>query len=95
MSCSQCEDNREHGGQTPPCEIRKGLKKIPGVNACWIPSLGPDEARVMRLRGMLVSLSGLVEGSVILMEYGATREDLELLAEVESVINEHYRNEGD
>lgn len=50
---------------------------------CLIPPLSLDEQRVLEMRGMLIRLEGLGIGGEILRMYGATKEDLEMMAVVE------------
>jgi hypothetical protein len=77
VACPTCRDIQEADGVPPPCECDAG---------CPIPPLSAEESRVMRMRGLLVRLNGLVEGAAVLGACGATMEDLELLASVEEEI---------
>ena len=63
----------------PRCETSGG---------CLIPALGPEEARVMEMRALLVSLAGLVSPEAILRISGATLRQLELLAYLEQMLEE-------
>lgn len=44
--------------------------------------------RIFEMRAMLVRLRGLVEPGAVLRLYGATRDDLELLAALEEELRE-------
>jgi hypothetical protein len=52
-------------------------------NGCPIPPLTPENERVMEMRAMLVRLKGLVDPGTVLRMFGATREDMEMLAVAE------------
>ncbi len=73
---------KEVDGAAAECETARG---------CRIPPLGVEEARVLRMRSMLVRLQGLVDAPTVLSMFGATREDIELLAEVEDELREHEK----
>ncbi len=85
MSCASCEDARRVDGAPPECETKLG---------CIIPSPGPEGARVLGIRSMLVSLRGLVDSASILRMYGAGREDAELLAFVEEELKTMEESAG-
>jgi hypothetical protein len=80
VSCEGCEEIRRIDGVPPDCETDKG---------CRVPPLSPAEARVLRMRSMLLRLRGLVAPEAVLRAYGATMEELELLAMVEAELGEH------
>jgi len=71
----------------PDCETEKG---------CIIPPLSERGQKVMELRERLVRLGDLVHSSTILAAYGATIEDLELLAKAEDLIGslKNAKNQG-
>ena len=76
----------------PISPFRKGgregdLNVIPGVNACLIPPLSPDEARVLEMRSKLITLGELVGRETILKMFGATKEDIEMLEAVEGELS--------
>ena len=77
MACEECEKAREIDGDRPDCETEKG---------CIIPPPGERGARVMAMREKLVRLRGLVDSGTILAMYGATKDDLEMLAHVEGMM---------
>lgn len=77
MSCEVCEDVREKDGIAPDCETEKG---------CMLPKLGPGASRILSIRDKLIALQGLVDSGEILKMYDATRQDIELLVEVEKEI---------
>ena len=62
-------------GAIPDCEIEG--------RACVIPPLCEEGTRIMGIHSKLRALNGLVESSAILGLYGATREDIEILAVIE------------
>lgn len=80
MSCKACENIREVDGIALDCE------------RCNIPALSPDEARILKMHRILVSLNGLVSAGAVLRTYGATKEDLEMLAVVEDELKAIGKN---
>ena len=62
-------------GAVPDCEMEG--------RACVIPSLCEEGVRIMEIHSRLRALNGLVDSSAILALYGATREDIEILAIIE------------
>ncbi len=70
----------------PRCEISEG-------EGCLIPPLGPEEARVMEMRAMVVRLRGLVSPEGVLQMCGATRRQLELLAYLEKTLEEVFHSD--
>lgn len=80
MSCERCNDIEEIDGVTPQC------------GACLIPPLSPDEARVLEMRGMLISLKDIVDSGDILRMYSATKEDLEMLKVIEDEFKKGVKN---
>ncbi len=70
----------------PRCETSEG-------EGCLIPPLGPEEASVMEMRALLVSLAGLVSPEAILRISGATLRQLELLAYLEQTLEEVYKSD--
>ena len=79
MSCHTCRDMKTIDHAVPRCESAEG---------CLIPPLGAEEARVLEMRALLVSLAGLVSPEAILRIYGATLRQLELLAYLEQMLEE-------
>ncbi len=70
-----------------PSPIGRGRSKAEGEGSfggCPIPPLTADEARILEMRGMLISLKGLVDAGTILQMHGATLEDMQVLAEIEA-----------
>lgn len=65
---------REKDGIAPDCETEKG---------CLIPPIMPEGQRILEIRGKLITLRGLVESGVIFQMYGATKDDIDMLAIVE------------
>ena len=78
MTCEECEKSREIDGDTPGCETERG---------CIIPPLSGRGARVMALREKLMRLKSLVDPGAILRMWGAAKEDVEMLVEVEIVMD--------
>jgi hypothetical protein len=78
VSCEECEKAREIDGDIPDCETDKG---------CVIPRLGERGGRIMAIREKLMKLKDLVDPGTILAAYGATIEDLDLLAKVEELMS--------
>lgn len=64
---------------TPLCHTSSG---------CPIPHPGPEGTRILRMRGHLLRLGDLVDSGTVLRMYGATREDLDLLAAIEAELGE-------
>jgi hypothetical protein len=79
VSCEACEEQRRVDREIPDCETERG---------CRIPPLGPDEARVIRLRGQMMALKDIMSPEVVFRMCGGTWEDLELLAVVEDELRE-------
>jgi hypothetical protein len=71
VHCGGCHDIEEREGIEPDCE------------RCPIPPTTPDNARVMEMRSILTRLKGLMDAGTVLGAYGATRDELGLLAVVE------------
>lgn len=65
------------------CKTEKG---------CPIPPLSDDEARIMEMRGMLLSLQGLVDAGTVLRMHGATLNDLRILTNVENSLKEKEKD---
>ncbi len=68
----------------PRCETPEG---------CLIPPLGQEEAAVMEMRALLVSLAGLVSPEAVLRMSGATLRQLELLAYLQQILEEVYKSD--
>ena len=84
VSCEECERSREIDGDIPDCETAKG---------CVIPPLTERGVRVMALREKLVRLRDLVDPGTIVAMYGATIEDIDLLAKMEELIGNRVLKE--
>jgi hypothetical protein len=74
VSCAACEDVREKDGEPPECETGEG---------CKVPPLLLSGLRAMELRRRLVALGPLTGPEAVLREYGATRDDLDMLLAAE------------
>jgi hypothetical protein len=59
---------------TPGCETGEG---------CLLPQLSEIGHHVLWIRGMMEALKDVVNGETVLKMYSVTRDELELLAEVE------------
>ena len=84
MSCHTCRDMKIRDHAVPRCETPGG---------CLIPPLGPEEARVLEMRALLVSLAGLVSPEAILRISGATLRQLEKLAYLQEMLEEVFRSD--
>ena len=82
MSCEACEDVREKDGIAPDCETEKG---------CLIPPLGPEERRILEIRGKLITLQGLVDAGTIFQIYGVIKDDIDIL----TVVEEEMKKQND
>jgi len=54
-----------------------------GEGGCPIPALSPENRRILEMRMALIRLKDLTDGKAILEIYGAGKEDIEILAELE------------
>ncbi len=75
MSCETCNEALEIDGYEPDCRTDKG---------CKVPPLDEHGQRILEIRDRLVSLHELVDAGTILRLYRATKEDIEMLAIIES-----------
>lgn len=64
----------------------------PECAVCPVPPVTPEGQRILELWGLLNLLHDLVDGGTILRMYGATREEVELLALVAGEIKSVTRN---
>lgn len=80
MSCGTCKEIEETDLAAPQCD------------KCPIPALDADNVRVMEMRSMIVSLKGLMDASVVVKAFGATMDDMRLLAALEREMVEHDRH---
>lgn len=71
MTCEACDEARRIDEVTPDCETDKG---------CLIPPLDETGQRIIEIHARIGSLNGLVDAATVLRMYGATTEDLEMLA---------------
>ena len=78
MSCENCKEAFDIDRDVPDCETGKG---------CPIPPLDERGKRIVEIREKLVKLKGLVDPGTILAMYGATIDELDLLAKVEETMN--------
>jgi hypothetical protein len=89
VSCEACRDIEEKDGVEPPCRVTpqgcrpEGADAAVLKNGCPIPPLSPENARVLEMRAMLVRLKDIVDPGTVLRMFGATREDVEMLAVAE------------
>lgn len=74
MSCESCKNILEVDDAEPDCF----------EGECKIPPLDETGQRIMEMRSKLISLHDLVDPGTILRMYGATKEDIELLAFIEN-----------
>lgn len=79
VTCEECERSREIDGEIPDCETEKG---------CLVPPLGERGQRVMAIREKIVKLKDLIDPGAVLAMYGATVEDLNLLAKAEEIMSQ-------
>lgn len=86
VSCAACEESREVDGLIPDCETDVG---------CIIPRLSDDGQRVMGIRDLLLDLHPLVDPGTVFRICEVDREDLELLALIESELKEQAKRRGD
>ena len=77
VACGECRTNFEIDGDLPDCEAGR---------RCAVPPLNEWGRRIMDMRQRLTRLKGLVDPGTILSLYGATRDDLDLLAKVEDLM---------
>lgn len=63
----------------PPCRAGE---------TCLVPPLEAEGLRIMELRGLLLSLQGLVDPGTVCRLAGAELEDLQMLAQVETILKE-------
>jgi len=63
-------------------------------NGCPIPALSKENQRLLEMRTALIRLKDLLDGKAVLEIYGAEREDLELLAELEDEMRNMGRKEA-
>jgi hypothetical protein len=76
MNCEVCRNAQAEANVTPHCETPKG---------CPLPPLIPEAARMLELRGLLVSLHDLVGPETICRQFGADMDDLRMLADLEDI----------
>ena len=82
MRCESCIDIEEQDGVAAAC-------RTPG-RKCPIPPLSADEARILEMRRLLVSLKDIVDAGTVLRLHGASIEDLRVLAAVEDGLREKH-----
>ena len=75
MSCEKCLDMFSIDGAEPDC-WEGGCK-------AGIDGLIEDDIRVLGLRNKLITLKELIDPATVLRLYGATREDVEMIAAIE------------
>lgn len=80
VDCDACAEALDTDGVIPDCQAERG---------CLIPPLLPACRRVMELRGLLVRLHPTVDPGTVCRMFGATLDDLELLALVEDYLREN------
>jgi hypothetical protein len=84
VNCANCEDIEEVDGAIPACKTHPFISFQEGTySGCPIPALSPKDQRLLEMRTNLISLKDLLDGRAILEIYGAGREEIELLAELE------------
>ena len=83
MTCEACNEAREIDGDIPDCETEKG---------CKIPPLSERGARVLAVREKLVKLKDLVDPGTILFMYAVSVDDLNLLAEIETILSDKRKS---
>lgn len=86
MNCQNCLEAEELDGIAPGCKTDEG---------CLIPPLHPQAARALAIRSKLVRLHRLKIGPAILGLYGATLDDLEMMALAEDELNEEEKEGAD
>lgn len=84
MSCEACRDIFQIDEELPECYN----------NTCRIPEVDPQGKKVLFLRSLLLSLRDLVDPGTILRMYEATKEDIELMAELEAEIKQREPERG-
>lgn len=77
VACDGCRINFEIDRDLPDCEAGMG---------CVIPPLYEKGRRIMDMWEKMTELKGIVDAGTILDLYGATLEDLDLLAKVGELI---------
>ncbi len=88
MRCENCLDIEEQDGAPAPCHVTAGRTNGSAPAGCPIPPLSADEARILDMRGMLIQLKDLVDAGTVLRMYGATLEELRILAAIEEGLRE-------
>lgn len=70
---------------TPDCQAGR---------PCLVPPLIDEAQRILEIRGLLMSLRGLIDPGTVCRLTDADLDDLKLLAVAESIINEMAPNEA-
>ena len=74
MSCDACKDIYVVDEIEPDCF----------EGACIVPMLDAEGQRIVEIRDRLIVLKDLVDSGTIMKIYGATKEDIEMLAFIET-----------